>query len=180
MPQSTLLQQIQVPSTSDTPTIPAHILSAIQAVEERSLMRFDTTAARDATITVPLSGMLSWIRTTKVVYVYDGTAWVPLVSLLQSITIQAVDSLNSGGQMTLAGAGANKSWRLKSSTQALTFVFDPTGTPLTPLTLASTSLTLGTGVTFVREGVNQPVLRSGPTAPSNAVGNDGDWYAVTT
>jgi hypothetical protein len=158
------------------------MLSSYQYMEKRLVMRFADTTSRDATIPSGSreNGMVAYLTGSKVFTFYDGTAWVNLVGNLLSPVVQAVDSVNSGAQMTLKGAGSNKSWGVKSQAGTLVFRYDFEGTPADILTLAQTSVTIATGKTFVRDGVNQPVLRSSATAPVNGTGNDGDWWAVYT
>jgi hypothetical protein len=180
MPTTSALQAVPVPTTGDAPTIPANMLSHVQYMEKRLVMRFADATARDATITVGNreNGMVAYLTTPKLFTFYDGTQWLPLISTLLSPVIAAVDAVNSGGQLTLVGAASNKSWGIKSQAGTLVFRYDFQGTPADILTLAQTSVTIANGKTFVREGVAQPVLRSSSTAPVNATGNDGDWWAV--
>ena len=180
MPTTSALQAVPVPVNADPPTIPANMLTHVQYMEKRLVMRFTDTTQRDATI--PLgsreNGMVVYLTTPKIFTYWDGAAWLNLISTLLSPTVNAVDAVNSGGQMTLVGAGSDKSWGVKSQGATLVFRYDFAGTPEDILVLSQTAVTITTGNAFVREGVNQPVLRSGSSVPSNAVGDDGDWFAL--
>src|SRR4029077_20915251 len=101
---------------------------------------------------------------------HNGTGWANLVSNLQSPVVQNVDSVNSGGQMTLMGAGSNKSWGVKSQAGTLVFRYDMTGAASDVLTLSQGGMTLTPNLAFVKDGVAQPTLRSGSGAPTNSVG----------
>ena len=182
MPTTSALQAVPVPVNADAPTIPANMLTHVQYMEKRLVMRFTDTTQRDATI--PLgsreNGMVAYLTTPKLFTYWDGTAWLNLISQFTSPIVAAVDAVNSGGQMTLTGAGSNKSWGIKSQAGTLVFRYDFTGTSEDIMTLSQTAVTIGVGNIFVREGVTQPVLRSSSTAPVNGTGNDGDWWAVFT
>ena len=180
MPTTSAIQGVPVPTTADPPAIPADMLSHVQYMEKRLVMRFTDATQRDTLIPSGQreNGMVAYLTTPKIFTFYDGTAWGNMVSTLLSPVIQNVDSVNSGGQITLKGAGSNASWGVKSQAGTLVFRYDFTGTPADVLTLAQAGVTIATGKTFTRDGVAQPVLRSSSTAPVNGTGNDGDWWAV--
>ena len=136
MPTTSALQAVPVPTTADAPTIPANMLTHVQYMEKRLIMRFTDTTQRDSTITVPENGMVVYLTTSKAFTFHDGTGWKSLIASLLSPVVAAVDAVNSGGQMTLKGAGSNKSWGVKSQAGTLEFRYDFEGTPATILTLA--------------------------------------------
>ena len=178
MPTTSALQAVPLPINADAPLIPSNMLTHVQYMEKRLVMRFTDTAQRDSIIPAGQreAGMVVYLTTTKVFMYYDGTTWLNLVATIQSPVIAPVDAINSGGQITLVGAGSNKSWGIKQSGGALMFRHDMTGTPIDIMWLGVQGMYLGTGMIFQREGVNQPVIRSGSAAPSNGVGVDGDVY----
>ena len=180
MPTTSALQAVPLPINADAPLIPSNMLTHVQYMEKRLVMRFTDTAQRDSIIPAGQreAGMVVYLTTTKVFMYYDGTAWLNLVSTMQSPVIAPVDAINQGGQITLRGAGSNKSWGIKSQANQLVFRFDMDGAGAADtLIVGSQLVAFGTGVVFQRAGWNQPVLRSGSAAPNNAVGVDGDWYA---
>jgi hypothetical protein len=179
MPTTSALQQIPLPTMADAPIIPSDMLAHVSATEKRVVMRFNDTAQRDGTITAPEDGMVVYLRNTKTFMFYNGTAWASLMSNAQSIVISPVDAISSGGQLTLKGAGSNKSWGIKVQGAQLVFRYDIDGAGAADtLIIGSQFIAFGTNVIFQRAGWNQPVLRSGSSAPSNALGVDGDWFAV--
>jgi len=178
MPTTSALQAVPVPTTADAPTIPANMLTHVQYMEKRLVMRFTDTTQRDATIPAGSreNGMVAYLTTAKIFTYYDGTQWLNMIAALTSPVVAAVDAVNSGGQMTLKGAGSNKSWGVKSQAGDLIFRYDFEGTPATILAMSQTAMTLTTGINFVKDGVVQPTIRSGTAAPNNATGVDGDLY----
>ena len=177
MPTTSPIQALPLPVPGDQPLIPADMTALAQAVEKRLIMRFATTSERDSKITAPENGMFAWLTTNKILTVHDGTTWVNFFGLIPAFTVTAVDSVNSGGRFTLKGAGTNKDWLVAVATGALSFTHDTGGVNKLVASMEAAAFSLGAGVIFKQEGVNQPVLRSGSAAPNNAVGRDGDWYA---
>lgn len=179
MPQTTTLQGISLPVNSDAPTIPAHIKTAIEAVESRSNMRFTDTGARDSVITAPTGGMIAWLSTPKIFTYYDGTAWQNFGAVIQNLTLSSIDAVNAGGRSTYKGAGSNKDWVTEVDAATWRWRYDPSSTNKTVATLTSTQLQLGTGVSLYQDGVQQPTFRVVATAPGAGSGKDGDVWFVT-
>jgi hypothetical protein len=180
MPTTSSLQAVPVPTVSDAPLVPSNMLTHVQYMEKRLVMRFTDTSDRDSKILSGgrESGMVAYLTSTKMFTFFDGTSWLNMVASLLSPVINPVDAVSSGGQVTLRGAGSNRSWGIKSNANELHFRYDFEGTPLTVMSLNSTGMTIGAGLLFVKDGTVQPTLRSGSAAPNNAVGVDGDWYAM--
>lgn len=75
---TTPLQALPYPSLSDPPNGPAQLQALAVAVEKQLVMRFATTAARDAAIPAPVEGMCAYIGSGDVAegpYYYHGSAW---------------------------------------------------------------------------------------------------------
>jgi len=182
MPTTSALQAVPVPTTGDAPLIPSNMMSHVQYMEKRLVMRFTDASQRDAVIPAGTreNGMVAYLTSTKLFTYYDGAVWTNLVASLANPTAAPVDGVNSGGQFTYLGAGSNKAWGIKNQGGTLVFRYDFEGSAADVLTLSQTAVTIANGKTFSRDGVNQPVLRSGSGAPNNAVGVDGDWYAQWT
>jgi hypothetical protein len=176
MTTTTALQAIPLPTTPDAPTIPADLLAEANYVEKRLVMRFTDATDRDSKILVPENGMVAYLTTPKIFTFHNGTTWGALLANFVSPVIAAVDSVNSGGQMTLIGAGSNKSWGIKSQAGTLVFRYDFQGTPVDIASLTQTGFVIATGKTFTKDGVVQPTIRTGIDTPLNAVGVDGDIY----
>lgn len=176
MTQTTPLQAITIPSSTDNPDIPSNILTFMSAMEKRGVMRFTDAANRDATVTAPENGMFAWLTTTKILTHYDGTSWKTFGKTIQGLTLSADDGTNEGGQINWTGAGAYKSWAQDLYQNTMRFTYDSAGTPAQIMTLSQTLVTLGTGVRMNVAGVQQPVIYSGTAAPSAGTGADGDLY----
>lgn len=176
MTQTTPLQSITVPASSDNPDIPANIMVFMSAMEKRGVMRFADPAARDAVITVPENGMFAWLTSSKILTFHDGVSWKTFNKTTQGLTILADDGVNEGGEITWNGAGTYKNWGQDIYQGTMRFKYDVSGTPSTLMTLSQTLLTLGVGVRLNVAGVQQPVIYSGTAAPTAGLGADGDLY----
>lgn len=75
---ATPLSGIEIPDLSDAANAPSFMATFGAAIEKYTIMRFTTTAARDAAITSPEEGMVAWCTTPDRVYMYTGSAWVLL------------------------------------------------------------------------------------------------------
>ena len=86
MPTTSALQAVPLPINADAPLIPSDMLTHVQYMEKRLVMRFTDTAQRDSTIPAGSreAGMVVYLTTTKVFMYYDGTTWLNLVSTMQS------------------------------------------------------------------------------------------------
>lgn len=69
---------------------------------------FASTAARNAAITAPVTGMFSWITTERFIRRYNGSAWVPFGASAYPIvpTGQVNGVIGDGGKVTFAAASA--------------------------------------------------------------------------
>jgi hypothetical protein len=61
--------------TDDQVNVPADMLALANSIGPYTNMRFATASARDATITVPLEGMMCWVADQNAYFGYDGTGW---------------------------------------------------------------------------------------------------------
>lgn len=75
---TTPIQALPYPGGADAPAGPAQIKALAEAVETRLVMRFASTAARDAALPVGsrIAGMLAWVDADQTYYVWstNGTA----------------------------------------------------------------------------------------------------------
>lgn len=176
MTQTTPLQAIVIPASADNPDIPSNIMTFMTAMEQRGVMRFTDAANRNSIITSPVNGMFAWLTTTKILTYHDGVSWKTFGQSIQGLIVLADDGTNEGGEITFTGAGTNKNWGQDLFQNTMRFKYDVAGTPVTVMTLAQTTVTLGTSVRFNVGGVAQPVLHSGTAAPGAGLGSDGDIY----
>lgn len=72
----TPLQGFTIPDLSGAPNGPSNFSTFGAFVEKYVVMRFTTTAARDAAVTVPEEGMVAYCTTPDRMYMYSGSAWV--------------------------------------------------------------------------------------------------------
>lgn len=72
------IQGLPYPLPSAVPDVPTDVKALADAVAGRLVMRFATTAARDAAITAPVSGMKAVIGSGAALteYTHNGTSWV--------------------------------------------------------------------------------------------------------
>jgi len=70
-------QQISGPTLGDEPNIEA-LLAVINALTERTVMRFATATARAASIPTPVHGMVTSLVAEDRIDRWDGTRWFPI------------------------------------------------------------------------------------------------------
>jgi hypothetical protein len=174
--QNSALQSIPLPILSTQPLIPEHLKNAVEALETRSVLRFANPSARDAAVTSPLGGMMAWITSTLTMTYYDGSTWRQVGQVVKSLQVSPEDSVNSGGRVTLVGAGSHKSWAHDLHQNTMRFRFDPSGANKTVATLSNTQLILGTSVALVQDGIVQPTIYTSSAAPTAGQGKNGDVW----
>lgn len=86
MPTDSYGQGVPWLTDGDSPNLRTATEGIVSAVTPRSVMRFSNAAARNATITSPVAGMIAWLTTEKLFTGYDGTAWVVLAAGTSSWT----------------------------------------------------------------------------------------------
>ncbi|GES27952.1 hypothetical protein AB0G60_02480 [Streptomyces angustmyceticus] len=69
-------QGVQVASLTDAPNQQVLAANLAAGLVPRSVMRFSSASARNATIASPAAGMTAFLTTEKLLTVFDGTAWV--------------------------------------------------------------------------------------------------------
>ncbi|WP_328313077.1 hypothetical protein OG432_24360 [Streptomyces sp. NBC_00442] len=102
-------QSISIPSLTDAPNIEAAVSSTINALTQRTILRFASASARNAAIGSPVEGMQCWLQDTNTMTYYDGTQWLtyeaPQVQTYNgSVTLttspSAYTALNLGAQIS--------------------------------------------------------------------------------
>lgn len=79
-------QGVSITTGQDAPDIPATAQALASGLVPRSVMRFASASARNATVTSPVGGMVAFLQDTKLFTGYDGTAWVVLAAGTQAWT----------------------------------------------------------------------------------------------
>lgn len=79
-------QGISITVGSDAPDIPATAQALAAGLVPRSVMRFASATARNATLASPVGGMVAFLQDTKLFTGYDGTSWVVLAAGTQAWT----------------------------------------------------------------------------------------------
>jgi hypothetical protein len=72
-------QGISIASLTDAPDADKLATDIVNAIAQRSIMRFASASARGATLVgaaAPVEGMLTWIRDADRLDLYDGSTWV--------------------------------------------------------------------------------------------------------
>lgn len=72
---TTPLALLPIPDLTDAANVPSSFSTFGAAAEKLMVMRFATTAARDAAITVPEEGMVVYLLDSNTLTVYSGAAW---------------------------------------------------------------------------------------------------------
>lgn len=74
MAQDTTAQEIYLPELTDQPNI-AVLATALQAILERTSLRFASATERAATLPAPIEGMITWLEDVNRLEFYNGSAW---------------------------------------------------------------------------------------------------------
>lgn len=72
-------QGVQIASKTDAPNAEQLAKDIVNAIAQRSILRFASASTRGATLTgatAPVEGMLTWLQDINRLDLYDGSAWV--------------------------------------------------------------------------------------------------------
>jgi len=69
-------QGVGIASLTDAPDASKLAKDIVNAIAQRSIMRFASASARGATLTSPVEGMLTWLQDINRLDLWDGSAWV--------------------------------------------------------------------------------------------------------
>ncbi|MFI6491205.1 hypothetical protein [Streptomyces sp. NPDC050564] len=72
-------QGVNIASLTDAPDADKLATDIVNAIAQRSIMRFASASARGATLSgslAPVEGMLTWLQDVDRLDLYDGSAWV--------------------------------------------------------------------------------------------------------
>lgn len=76
MSKTTDILAIQIPDLEDSPSIETSIHTMANTFEKYAVMRFASTATRNAAISSPTAGMLTYITGTGNLELYTGSTWL--------------------------------------------------------------------------------------------------------
>lgn len=79
-------QGIQIAALTDAPNANTLAYNIVNPLVPRSVMRFASASARNATIASPVEGMMAWLQSENLLTVYDGSAWVVVSAGTQAWT----------------------------------------------------------------------------------------------
>lgn len=105
-------QNWTVPDLADPSNIPADLELLAETIENQVVMRFASTAARDAAIVSPAEGMVCVTTDTTTMWLYNGSAWRVLDEPPQAWTPTVTQS--AGVTVTVTRAWSMRSlggWR---------------------------------------------------------------------
>lgn len=93
-------QGVSIAALTDAPDAATLARNIANKITERSVMRFASASARNAAlvgVAAPVEGMVCWLQDVNVLYVYNGTSWVPGDTLLMDWTpLTSIGSFASG------------------------------------------------------------------------------------
>lgn len=69
-------QGIDIAALTDGANAETLAAAIVNALTQRSIMRFTSASNRNATLTEPVEGMMAWLQTENLLTLYDGAAWV--------------------------------------------------------------------------------------------------------
>ncbi|WP_326792039.1 hypothetical protein OHA79_09565 [Streptomyces sp. NBC_00841] len=73
-------QAIPYSTLSDKPNAQTLGQAIVDAVADKVVMTFNSATVRGGTIPAPKAGMVSYLKDTKLIQVYDGTTWQTMVA----------------------------------------------------------------------------------------------------
>lgn len=73
-------QGVDIAALTDAPNAATLAFNIADAIAQRSVMRFSSASARNATLTSPVHGMVAALATEKLLTWYDGSAWTVIAS----------------------------------------------------------------------------------------------------
>lgn len=92
--------------------VAGNVLTATEVNEylmDQAVMRFATASARSTALPTPSEGMVSYLDSTNVVEVYDGSSWNTIsntgLPYAMSATTASLGSLNQGPSDSISSAG---------------------------------------------------------------------------
>jgi hypothetical protein len=97
MPQNTPIMGFQVPAATDDPNVAEDIMTLATAIEKHVVMVFNTSIARDASVTAPTEGMHAYLKDTNVMTKYNGSSWENAYPAVPAITSGTAAPINSNG-----------------------------------------------------------------------------------
>ncbi|MGW7553961.1 hypothetical protein [Streptomyces rimosus] len=71
-------QWVPITLLTDGPNANTLASGIVQALAQRSVMRFSSGSARAATLTAPVGGMVAWLDDARRLELYDGAVWLTL------------------------------------------------------------------------------------------------------
>lgn len=98
---TTTIQPLPYPAPGDSPDVPRDLKALAEAVEGRTVMRFASTAARDAALPSGkrVAGMHTYIEAESAVYVWTAGAW----RRAWAHTLDAALDMSNGFSPAIAG-----------------------------------------------------------------------------
>ncbi|MFE9003068.1 hypothetical protein ACFYOY_13145 [Streptomyces sp. NPDC007875] len=73
-------QGVDIAALTDAPNAATLAFNIADAIAQRSVMRFSSASARNATLTAPVAGMMAALSTEKLLTWYDGSSWAVIGS----------------------------------------------------------------------------------------------------
>lgn len=104
---SSLGQFTNLPVLADAADITSVGTTMADQIEEQVLLRFATTAARDAAVTSPIRGMECYIDADNFKYIYTGSAWTPCPGPSHGTLTTWTPTVTQGGAVTITVTNAS-------------------------------------------------------------------------
>lgn len=98
-------QGVVVASLTDAPNAETLARNIADAIAQRSVMRFASASTRASTLTSPVEGMVSWLQDVNALYLYDGSAWQPI--MIGGATVSDQQSASFDATSTTFGTTAS-------------------------------------------------------------------------
>ncbi|GGP56090.1 hypothetical protein [Streptomyces abikoensis] len=68
-------QGVQIAALTDAPNMATAAFNLADPIVQRTIMRFASASARNATLTSPVEGMTTWLQDVNTLEIYDGSGW---------------------------------------------------------------------------------------------------------
>jgi len=98
-------QGVSIAALADAPNAEVLGKNITNALAQRGVMRFASASARAAALTSPVEGMMTWLQDVNGLYLYDGSAWQPI--MIGSATVSDQQSSSFDATITTFGTTAS-------------------------------------------------------------------------
>jgi hypothetical protein len=138
---------------------------------DQAVMVFDDSAARGSAIPSPSEGMVTYLKDTNQVQAYDGSAFAPLGTILQVVSVTKTDTFTTASTSNVNITGLSASITPTSNTSKIFVTVNAVSSQTATAGTRSVLLSIARGDTVVLTGDasgSRPVAGNGQGPRSSA------------